>query len=61
MSKQDQQPEIPEWAQATESIELPPEALEKIQQIIDNPPEPSERMRAAAKRHQAAIERQRGK
>lgn len=39
------------WTRTTEQLELSPEALEKMQSIIDNPPQPSERLRAAARRH----------
>jgi uncharacterized protein (DUF1778 family) len=38
------------WTRTTEKLELSREALEKMQQLIDNPPEPSERLRAAARR-----------
>lgn len=31
-------------------LELSPEALQNMQQLIDNPPEPSERLKAAAER-----------
>ena len=43
--------EVPEWAQTSEKLELSPAAILKIQQIIDRPPAPSERLRAAARRH----------
>lgn len=39
------------WTRTTETLELPPEALEKMQQIIDSAPQPSERLRAAARRY----------
>ena len=42
--------EAPEWALTMEKLELPPEALEKMKELIDNPPQPSERLRAAARR-----------
>lgn len=50
MAKHEKERETPEWAQTTETLELPPEAIEKMQQIIDSRPQPSERLRAAAKR-----------
>jgi len=40
-----------EWAQRTERLELPTEALEKMRALNDAPPVPSQRLRAAAKRH----------
>ena len=43
--------EIPDWAPTTEKIELSPEALAKMAELIANPPQPSERLRAAARRH----------
>lgn len=47
----DELPEALAWVRCTETLELSAEALEKMQSIIDNPPQPSERLRAAAKRY----------
>lgn len=43
--------ELPEWARTTERIELSPQALAKIGDLIKNPPKPTERLRAAARGH----------
>ncbi len=40
-----------EWALSSEKLELPEAALKKMQELVDAPPKPSERLRAAAKRH----------
>lgn len=40
-----------EWAMKPEKIRLPSEALAKMHEIVDAPPRPSARLRAAAKRH----------
>lgn len=40
-----------EWAMSPVSIQLPADALAKMQALIDNPPEPNPRLRAAASRH----------
>lgn len=40
-----------EWAQNPQKIELPPEALAKMQALTEAAPAPSTRLRAAAKRH----------
>ncbi len=40
-----------EWAQTSEKLELPPEALVKMHEIADSSRKPSPRLRAAAKRH----------
>jgi len=39
------------WTHTTEKLECSPEALGKIDQLVANPPQPSERLRAAARRH----------
>lgn len=39
-----------EWAQTPDKLELPPAALAKIKGLIEAPPAPSSRLRAAAKR-----------
>lgn len=39
-----------EWAQKPETLQLPTEALAKIQALHEAPPAPSPRLRAAAKR-----------
>ncbi len=41
---------IPEWALNPIAIELPFESLEKMHQLLVDPPRPSERLRAAARR-----------
>lgn len=41
---------IPEWALNPIAIELPFETLEKMHQLLVDPPRPSERLRAAARR-----------
>jgi hypothetical protein len=50
MAKHEKERETPEWARTTEKLELPPEAIEKMQQIINSRPQPSDRLRAAAQR-----------
>lgn len=40
-----------EWASRSEKLELPSAAVEKMQQMMVQPPEPGKRLRAAAKRH----------
>lgn len=40
-----------EWASRSEKLELPSAAVEKMQQMLVQPPEPGKRLRAAAKRH----------
>ena len=40
-----------EWAQKPEKIELPAEALAKMQELAEAAPAPSPRLRAAANRH----------
>jgi hypothetical protein len=40
-----------EWAQRSETLELPAAALAKMQALAEAPPAPSPRLRAAAKRH----------
>lgn len=40
-----------EWAQSVQTIELSPEALVKLQEIVEAPPRPCVRLREAAKRH----------
>lgn len=40
-----------EWALSSEKLELPESALAKMQELVDAPPEPSARLRKAAKRH----------
>jgi hypothetical protein len=40
-----------EWAMQPEAIELPPEALAKMHELANAAPQPSSRLRAAAKRH----------
>jgi hypothetical protein len=40
-----------EWALSPERLELPASALEKMNKLVEAPPEPSPRLRAAAKRH----------
>lgn len=42
-----------EWALHSEKLELPAEALAKMQALADAAPAPSPRLRAAAKRHGA--------
>ena len=44
-------PPVPEWAQNIQTIELPFEALAKMQELAEAAPRPSARLRAAAKRH----------
>jgi len=39
-----------EWALRRERLELPLEALQKMQELIDAPAEPNKRLRAAARR-----------
>lgn len=51
MSKPTQIEEALEWAQTTEKLELSPEELEKMRQLIENPPAPSDWLRAAAARY----------
>ena len=40
----------PEWAFQAETLELPAEAVAKIQHCLAHPVEPGERLRAAARR-----------
>ena len=40
-----------EWASRPEALELPANALEKVQEILVHSPQPGQRLRAAAKRH----------
>ena len=40
-----------EWTQNPQKLELPPEALGKMQELLETPPPPNERLRAAVKRH----------
>ncbi|MEY4580415.1 MAG: hypothetical protein RL701_5118 [Pseudomonadota bacterium] len=40
-----------EWAQKVETLQLPADALAKMQALTEATPEPSPRLRAAAKRH----------
>ena len=40
-----------EWALSSAKLELPDAALEKMQELVDAPTQPSDRLRAAAKRH----------
>ena len=40
-----------EWALPSEKLELPEAALAKMQELVEAPTKPSERLRAAAKRH----------
>ena len=40
-----------EWALSSKKLDLPEAALVKMQQLVDAPAKPSERLRAAAKRH----------
>jgi len=49
--KQEEDVDLPEWARATERVELAPAALAKIGDLITTPPKPNERLRAAARRH----------
>jgi len=40
-----------EWALSAEKLELPEAALAKMQELVDAPAKPSERLLAAARRH----------
>jgi hypothetical protein len=40
-----------EWALSSEELELPEAAREKMRGLVDAPAKPSERLRAAARRH----------
>lgn len=40
-----------EWAARPEKLELPPAALAKVKELVNAPPQPGGRLRAAAKRH----------
>ena len=40
-----------EWALSSEKLELPEAAIAKMQELVEAPTKPSERLRAAAKRH----------
>ena len=40
-----------EWALRPEKIELAPQALARMHELVEAAPEPSSRLRAAAKRH----------
>lgn len=40
-----------EWTQNPQKLELPPETLAKMQELLESPPPPNERLRAAVKRH----------
>jgi hypothetical protein len=40
-----------EWALASQRLELPDAALIKMQALVDEPAQPGERLREAAKRH----------
>src|SRR6185369_2040571 len=40
-----------EWALQPEKLELPAEALAKMHELVEAAPQPSPRLRAAAKRH----------
>lgn len=44
-------PVVIEWAKNIQKIELPAEALAKMQELAEAAPRPSARLRAAAKRH----------
>jgi uncharacterized protein (DUF1778 family) len=52
----DELPEALAWVRCTETLELSAKALEKMQSILDNPPQPSERLQAAAKRCMHRVE-----
>jgi hypothetical protein len=40
-----------EWAMRPEKVDLPLKALARMQELVEAPPKPSGRLRAAAKRH----------
>jgi hypothetical protein len=40
-----------EWSMNPSPVDIPAAALAKMQGLVQNPPQPSERLRAAAKRH----------
>lgn len=40
-----------EWAMNREKLELPPEALAKMKEMVEAPARPGARLKAAAKRH----------
>lgn len=40
-----------EWAMRPEKLNLPAKALVRMQELVDAPPKPGARLRAAAKRH----------
>ncbi len=40
-----------EWALRPEPLELPPEAVAKMREMVATPAKPNERLKAAAKRH----------
>jgi hypothetical protein len=40
-----------EWSMNPSQMDLPAAALAKVQELVQNPPQPNERLRAAAKRH----------
>ena len=40
-----------EWAQRSETLQMPPEALEKMAALAEAAPAPGQRLREAAKRH----------
>jgi hypothetical protein len=44
-------PPVIEWARNIQKIELPFEALAKMQELAESAPQPSARLRAAAKRY----------
>ncbi len=40
-----------EWALRPQPLELPPEAVTKMREMVSTPAKPNERLKAAAKRH----------